>query len=170
MEEWGDLGLAAIAIVLSLVATQAAPALALPLFAGGFVAALLGCRAVFRRWDLFERLLLDPTAYAIPEIRSRAEEKAGKARRAAFARSIRAMLDLAPPYRNARVELVAAELAGLADDLDDDTLRLDALCAVRCERLLRDGAESPLLNTAVPADGLRIAIVLIRAGFEPRED
>jgi hypothetical protein len=33
--------------------------------------------------------------------------------------------------------------------------------------LLTDTSESALLNPTLPADGLRIALKLIRAGFEP---
>jgi hypothetical protein len=168
VEEWSDLALACIAISLSLVATQAAPTLALPLFLGGVVVAILGGRAFFRRWDLCERLVLDPDAFAIPEVHARAEAAASPANRALLARSARALLEVPPPCRSARAASVAAELAALADELDDEALRLDPLCAVRCKRLLTDAGESPLLNPALPADGLRIALKLIRAGFEPR--
>jgi hypothetical protein len=165
-EEWSDLALGGLAIVAALVATQAAPSLALPLFIGGVVVVIRAGRAFFRRWDLCERLLLDPDAYEIPEINARAVHLARLESRAILARSIRSMLAAAPPYRRSRVELVADELAALAEELDDETLVLEPICAVRCQRLLTDGAESPLLNSLVPADGLRIAIKGIRAGFE----
>jgi len=167
VEEWGDLGLAAITIALSLVATQAAPKLALPLFIGGVFAMIIGCRALVRRWDLFDSLLLDSDNYAIPEVRARAEETASPENRARLARSIRALLDAPARYRSARVALVADELDALADELDDAALRLDPLCAVRCRHLVTNAVESPLLSSAVPEDGLRIAITVIRSGFEP---
>jgi hypothetical protein len=167
-EEWSDLTLAAVAIVGSLIATQAAPTLALPLFAGGVVVAILGGRAFFRRWDLCERLMLDPEAFqGIPEIHARVEDAASVESRAILARSARDLLAAPAPYRTIRIDAFAAELAKLADELDDRSLELDPLCAVRCKRLLTDTSESALLNPAVPADGLRIALKLIRAGFEP---
>ena len=168
LEEWSDLALGALAITAALVATHTAPTLALPLFIGGLVVALRGGRAFFRRWDLCQRLLLDPAAYEIPEISAQAERAARLDNRAILARSIRSMLATAPPYRSSRVDLVADELAALAEQLDDETLVLAPICAVRCQRLLTDGTESPLLNSFMPADGLQIAIKRIRAGFEPR--
>lgn len=44
-EEWEDLGLAALAVVFAVAATQVRPALALPLFLGGVALAALGLRA-----------------------------------------------------------------------------------------------------------------------------
>jgi hypothetical protein len=168
VQEWGDLGLGGVAIALSLVATQLAHALVLPLFIGGIVVVILGGRASVRRWDLCERLVTDPGAYVISEIGARAETAANPAGRAALAASVRKMLAPAPEFRRQRVQLVAGELAKLADELEDEHLALDPLCAVRCKRLLTDPVESPLLNSFVPADGLRVAIVVIRHGFVPR--
>ena len=51
-EEWGNLGLAALAFGLAIVATQVRPSLALPLFLGGVAVWFLGVRALWRRWDL----------------------------------------------------------------------------------------------------------------------
>jgi hypothetical protein len=163
VEEWSDLGLGALTISLSLVATHAAPALALPLFLGGVAVVILGGRAFFRRWDLCEHLLLDPAAYEIPEVSSLAECAASLRTRAFLAGSIRTLL--APP-RRARVELVADELAALAGQLEDESLRFDPLSAVRCKRLLTDVVESPLLNSLVSPDGLPATIRSISHGFD----
>jgi hypothetical protein len=168
VEEWSDLALGGLAMGLSLVASHAAPAFTLPLFFGGLVVTILAGRAFFRRWDLCDRLLLDPSAYAIPEVQARAKETAGDESRAILARSIRSLLAQQPPYQPARVQLVEEELATLAEELGDGSLSLDPICAVRCKRLLGDAIASPLLNTDVPADGLRIAITSIRAGFEQK--
>jgi hypothetical protein len=166
VEEWSDLGLAAVAIVVSLVATEFAQTLTLPFFVGGLVVAIAGGRAFFRRWDLCQQLLLDPSAYEISEIHDQAEHLATVEERRRMARSIRSILADPGIYRASRVELVAQELTELADELEDELLVLEPICAVRCRRLLSAGVESPLLDPAVPADGLRIAIVQIRAGFE----
>ena len=48
-EEWAEFALAALALGLSLAATQVRPALALPLFLGGVVVGVLGTRAFWRR-------------------------------------------------------------------------------------------------------------------------
>jgi len=168
VQEWSDLSLAALAIGLSLVATQVAPEWALPFFLGGLVVAILGGRAFFQRWDLCEQLWVEPAAYAIPEVSARAEAVARPSSREALALAIKMMLAPDPPFRRTRVQLVADELAGLAKELVDPRLRLDPLCAVRCKRLVTDTVDSPLLNSSLPADGLRVAIVVIRQGFEPR--
>jgi hypothetical protein len=167
VEEWSDLGLAGLAIALSLVASVVASPLAIPLFLGGFVVGVLGMRASVRRWDLCDRLMLDSAAYEISEVKERAERLARPATREVLARSARALLASRLPFTTARVAPVADELKALAAELEDGTLALDPECAVRCRRLLTDPATSPLLNPAVPADGLRIAIRHIRAGFEP---
>jgi hypothetical protein len=166
VEERADLALGLLAIGLSLVATQTAPKLALPLLLGGFFVTFRGVLASVRRWELFERLLLDSDAYGIPEIHARAALVASLPNRVLLAETIRSALAGAGPYQASRLELVAGELAALADELTDETLSLDPYCAVRCQRLLNDGAESPLLNPGLPADGLRSTISYIRAGFE----
>ena len=45
-EEWEDLGLAALALGLAVVATQVRPAFAMPLFLGGLAVGALGVRAL----------------------------------------------------------------------------------------------------------------------------
>jgi hypothetical protein len=128
----------------------------------------LAVRAVYRRWDLCERLLLDPDAYDIAEIHRRAEQFASLAERRRLALSIRLLLSDEGTIRSQRAQLVAQELAVLADELDDESLALEPICAARCRRLLTDGVESALLNADLPTDGLRIAVTRISAGFEPR--
>jgi hypothetical protein len=61
------------------------------------------------------------------------------------------------------------ELATLADELEDETLELSAACAVACSRLLGEPTESPLLNPALPQDGLRSSVARIRSGFTRRQ-
>jgi hypothetical protein len=167
VEEWSELALGILAMALSLVATQTAPKLAFPLLLGGFFVTFRGVLASVRRWELFERLLVDSDAYDIPEIHARAVLIASFRNRVLLAETIRSALAGAGPYQASRLELVAGELAALADELTDETLSLDPYCAVRCQRLLNDGAESPLVNPGLPADGLRSTIRRIRAGFEP---
>jgi hypothetical protein len=55
-EEWEELGLAAVALGFALAATQVLPRLAAPLFLGGLPLWALGVRALWRRWDLVDRL------------------------------------------------------------------------------------------------------------------
>jgi hypothetical protein len=168
VDEWTDFLLAGAALGLSLGATQVAPAFALPFFFGGVVVLGLAVRAVYRRWDLCERLLLDPGAYDIAEVHDRAEGLASLAQRRRLAFTIRALVAEHGTYRSARVQPIASELAELADELSDESLVLEPICAVRCRRLVTEPTESPLLNPELPADSLRIAVARIRAGFEPR--
>jgi hypothetical protein len=168
-DEWSDLSLAAVAMGLALVASFLRPSLALPLFIGALASAVLAGRALFRRLELFDHLLLDRDAYAIPEIRRRAENMASMESRRTLAQAVRTRLTPAPGYGVAeRVALAAEELKSLAAELDDETLSLDPACAVRCDRLLNNYADSPLLNTLLPAQDVQLWIRQIRSGFQPQ--
>jgi hypothetical protein len=167
-DEWSDLSLAALAIGLALVASVLHPPLALPLFIGALASAALAGRAFFRRLELFDHLLLDRDAYAIPEIRRCAENIASMESRRALAQAVRTRLTPAPGYAvTERVAVAAEELKSLASELDDETLSLDPACAVRCYRLLNNYADSPLLNTLLPAQDVEIWIRQIRSGPRP---
>ena len=75
-EECEALGLAALALVLAVVAAEVrSRVLALPLFLGGLVVGALGMRALWRRWDLVERLSGDRDAYVIAEVRAYASRE-----------------------------------------------------------------------------------------------
>jgi len=164
-EERGDLGLAALALALSLVATQIRPELAVPLFLGGLAVGVLAGRAAWQRWEIVDRLAGERDAYVISEIREHAARESTMERRRMLAADVRAWLG-EPVSDSARA--VAGELDALVIELDDDGLTLDPGCAVACGRLLSDSAESPLLNPALPQEDLRSRIHQIRSGFAPR--
>jgi hypothetical protein len=166
-EEWEDLGLAALAMALALAATEARPALALPLFLGGVGVGALGLRALWRRWDLLDRLTREPGAYTIPEVLACAAREATLERRHDFAELIRGELTQTRLGFGERVLLAADELEALASALEDDELALDPACAVACMRLVSDVAESPLLNPTRPQEELRSRVRQIHSGFEP---
>ena len=167
-EEFEDLGLAALALGLALVATQVRPAFAMPLFLGGVVIGARGVRALWRRWDLVERLAGERDAYAIPEVLAYAAREATADRRQTHAALIRGELEQTGLAYRDRVMLAAAELEALACELEDDELALDPACAVACMRLVSDISESPLLNLALPPELLRSRVRQIRSGFEAR--
>jgi hypothetical protein len=164
-EEWEDLGLAGLAISSALAATRFYPDLALPLFLGGLGVGVLGIRALWRHWDLVDRLLDQPAAYVIAEVRTRAERESTMERRQALAGYVRMWLQ--KPV-DERLTLVADELEALAADLEDEELALDPACAVACARLLADLVSSPLLNRELPQDVLRGQVLRIRSGFTRR--
>lgn len=164
-EEWADLGLAALALGLAVAATQVRPALAVPLFLGGLAEGAFGVRALWRRWDLLERLSGERDAYVISEVLAFASREATMERRHSFAALIRSRLT-APV--EGRVIAAAKELEALASELDDGELALDPASAVACMRLVSDLAESPLLNPALPPEELRSRVRQIRSGFRPR--
>lgn len=164
-EEWGDLGLGGLALALALAATQVRPSLALPLFVGGVVVSSLGVRALYRRWDLVERLLTERDAYVIPEVLGHAARMATIESRRRIAASIRETLTDPGLRIENRVSATADELEALASALDDDTLELDPSCAVACFRLVSDYSQSPLLNHTASAGDLRSAVDRIRVGF-----
>jgi hypothetical protein len=164
-EEWGDLGLAAVALGLALAATQLCPTLAVPLFLGGLAVGALGARAAWRHWDLLDRLAGERDAYAISEVVAHASREATLERRRSYAALIRNHLRQ-PGFVS---EAGAAELEELASELDDPDLALDPACAVACMRLLSDPTESPLRNPAFPPEELRSRVRRIRYGFSARE-
>jgi hypothetical protein len=166
-EEWGDLGLGALALALAIAATQVRPSLALPFFLGGLAVGALGVRALWRRWDLVERLSGEPDAYVIAEVRAVASREATIERRHVFAASIRAKLGHPGLDFGARARGARHELEELASELDDGELELDPVCAVACARLLNDSELSPLLNPALPPEELRSRVRQIRSGFRP---
>lgn len=160
-----DLAVAALALVLSLLATQLRPVLAIPLFVGGLGVAVLGMRALWRRWDLVDRLAADRDAHAIREVRAYAYREASHESRHGLAMSIRCCLASPVTVYCGRDE-VSGELEELAAELDDESLDLDPVAAVECVRLLRDPEVSPLL-TGAPPEEIRASIRHVRAGFGP---
>jgi hypothetical protein len=165
-EEREDLGLALFALALALAATQVRPGLAIPLFLGGLAIGMLGVRAVWRRWDLVDRLAADRDAYVIDEVRTYAAREATIDRRRTFATVIRSTVDSSFPVGGGRAD-VTEELWALAAELDDDGLDLDPASAIGCMRLVSDPVESPLLDPRRSPDELRDRVRHIRAGFSP---
>ena len=163
--EWAKLGLGALALALAVAATQIRPAFALPLFLGGLAVGASGVIALWRRWDLVDRLAGDADAHEISEVLAYASRESTMERRRAFAAMIRARLE-EPGERLLSVE---DELAALIAQLEDDQLVLDPACAVACMRLVSDVADSPLLDETLPAQYLRARVLRIRWGFQPRE-
>jgi hypothetical protein len=168
-EEWEDLGLAAFSLALALAATQVRPAFAMPLFIGGIAIGARGMRALWRRWDLVERLAGEHEAYEIPEVFAYAAREATFERRHTYAAWIRGELQQTTLLHAQRVRLAAEELEALACELDDHKLELDPASAVACMRLLSEPAQSPLLNLELPPEELRSRVRQIRAGFRPRQ-
>lgn len=165
-QERGELALAATALMASVVATEVLPALAAPLFIGGLLVGMLGARALWRRWDLLERLSGERDAHVISEVRAFASREATMERRHSFAARIRGWLRAATHANDARLLAVADELEALASELEDDDLTLEPASAVACFRLLSDIGQSPLLNPALPPGDLRSRVRQIRSGFK----
>jgi hypothetical protein len=157
----GDFTLAALAMTLSLGAAHARHDLALPLFVGGAAVGMLGIRALWRRWDLIDRLVGDESAYVIPEVGAYASRETSMERRHRSAELIRTRLG-DPHVEDTRA---AAELEALASELDDADLTLAPRQAVACMRLLSDVVESPLLNPDLPCEDLHARVCQIRSGF-----
>jgi hypothetical protein len=162
VEEWEDGAVAIAAMAAAVAAATIRPDLAWPLFLGAGFVGYRALRAAWRRWELVDRLVGESDAYAIAEVRARAEHEASMSSRRTFSRMIRGWLELRD---NARIAAVSEELADLADVLLDASLELEPAQAVACSRLLTDPTTSPLLNTLLPAEDLRSRILQIRAGF-----
>ena len=164
-EEWSDLGVAGLTLSLALGATQVYPDLALPLFVGAVIVGARGVRALWRRWDLVDRLAGEADAYVISEVLVHASREATMERRRTFAALIR--WKLREPV-GARFAAAAQELELLARELEDAELTLDPVSAVLCMRFLTDSVESPLLNSALPPDEVHSRLYEIRCGFSAR--
>lgn len=167
-EEWEELGLAALALGLAVAATQVFPALAMPLLIGGLAVGALGVTALWRRWDLVDRLADERDAYVISEVRAYASREATMERRHSFAALIRGRLRQPALAADPRVVGAEEELEALVAELEDDELALDPACAVACMRLLSDLPESALLDQTRPPDELRSRVREIRSGFTAR--
>jgi hypothetical protein len=167
-EERGDLWLAVGVMALALAAAEAHHPLALPLFSGSLTVGGLGLRALWRRWDLVDRLSGERDAYAIAEVLEYAAREATPERRRSYSTSIRRSIEDRSPY-DVRIARVADELDGLARELEDETLTLDPACAVACRRLLNDPADGALLDSAVSAEDLLASIRRIRLGLDHAE-
>jgi hypothetical protein len=161
-EEWEELGLGALALALAVVAAEFRPQFALPLLLGGLAVSALGMRALWRRWDLVDRLAGERDAYVISDVLDYASRETTMDRRHTFAALIRGRLRQPGVALGARSR---EELESLATELEDDELALDPACAVACMRLLSDLDGSPLLNAALPPDELRSRVRQIRSGF-----
>jgi len=166
-EEWAGFGLAALAIGVSLAATQVRPALALPLFLGGVVVGILGTRACWRRWALLDELACERDAYVIPDVVAYASRETTMDRRRTFAAFIRAAVREPGVGCEQHVRAAARDLYALALELEDEELALDPACAVACARL-SDPALSPLINPVLPPDDLGSRVFQVRAGFSRR--
>jgi hypothetical protein len=164
-EEWEDFGVSLAAMALALVATQAHHALTMPLFLGSLVVGALGMRALWRRWDLVDRLSGEPDAYAIAEVLESASREATLDRRRGYAALIRRRVRDRSAC-DTRIALVADELDQLACELEDSGLALDPACAVACRRLVSDTAESALFDPTVSAEELLANIRRIRFGLD----
>jgi hypothetical protein len=166
-EELEELGLGALALAAAVAAAYVFPDLALPLFLGGVFVGARGVVALWRRWDLVERLSGERDAYVISEVRERASREASLDRRRSFAVTIRTWMQAPGSELEERVALARPELEALVADLEDPELTLDPVAAVACFRLLSDVTGSPLLNPQLPAEDLRRRVQRIRSGFEP---
>jgi hypothetical protein len=164
-EELGALALAAVALGLALAATQIRPTFAIPFLLGGVVVGARGTMALWRRWDLVERLAGQQEAYVIPEVLARAARETTTERRHIYAARIRRELTETGLTYRARIVDSAEELEALAAELEDDELMLGPLSAVMCKRLLTDFVESPLFNPAFAPEDVRSRVRQIRAGF-----
>ena len=165
-EEWEDFTLAAVAMALALVAAEALHELAVPLLLGGLAGVGLGVRALWRRWDLVERLSEETDAHAISEVFDYAARDATLSRRRGYALMIRRTIRERSPY-DPRIASVADDFEALAGGLEDTSLVIEPACAVKCRRLLTEPTESVLFDPAAPTEDLLASIRRIRVGLTP---
>ena len=159
-----DFVLAGVAFAAALAGSRLLPALAVPLLVAGMGVALLGMRALVRRYLLLEDLACERDAYLIPEVRAVAERAATPEHRRRLACAIREALN--PPWcgLNPRVEANRDLLVELEAALHDEQLAFDPAAAVALDRLLGAG-EDNLYTPSLPADELRSRLRRILDAF-----
>ena len=150
-EEREDLALAGVTLGLAIAAAERAPSLALPLLIGGMALGVLGVRALWRHWDLVDRLAGEPDAYAIAEVLAYAARETTMQKRRRFAALIRHHLEPMSAERPNRAGDAAEELAALADELEDEALELSPASAVACSRLLGEPTAESAPQSGAPA-------------------
>lgn len=154
------------------VASAVDARLALALWAGAGVEALLAVATAGQRRLLVASLALEPEAYAIGEVYRYGRKLTGAATRRTFARSIAEMLRAAGAegagvYLSDRVIAQAPALTGLGRALVQPGSRVEPTAMAALEQLLTDGRLSPLLNPALAPDELDAALRRIHRGIHP---
>jgi len=162
-DEQQRIAVSAVALCASLAASVVFPPLVFPLFTGGLALGALGISAIWRHWDLVDRLADDCDAYLIPEVSAYGGREARMDRRRYHAALIRAWTDDGV----ARTLEVSKDLEELANALEDDRLELNPASAMACRRLVSEPAASPLLDETSSVADLRSAINRVRTGFRP---
>jgi hypothetical protein len=157
---------------LALAAAGVWPRLALPLAVGAAFQILVAGGWVVTRRDQIARLAVEPAAYVLADVERYGRRLTQPRQRARLAAWLAEIVAEAPNpwslYLPDRVALFRGELAALAGELAMPTLCVEPASAAACRRLLTHAVESPLYNPRVPADDLRRALELIRAGIERR--
>ena len=146
---------------LAAVAGQFRSALALPLLIGGLTVWALGVRALWRHWDLVDRLAGNRDAYVISDVLAYASREATMDRRRNVAAMIRGTIRQPGLALESRVRAAADELEALASELEDDARPRSSLRS-RLLAVAEDSPGSPLLNPALPSSDLRSSVVRIR--------
>lgn len=122
---------------------------------------------LYRR-ERIERLALDPSAYAIPEVARFGARIAALSERRRIASWIDAMTHDRSPlelHLVSRAGRYAQQLELLASELATPSAQVDPATAVACRRLLTRPVESPLYNPNLPEEDLTALLIRIRAGI-----
>jgi hypothetical protein len=125
-EEIERIAVSASALSASLAAAAVYPPLAVPLFVGGLAIGVLAVAAMWRHWDLVDRLADDRDAYVIPAVRTYGAREARMDRRRGHAAVLRSWTR----FPDARVAELVDELEDLADELEDEHFELDPASAM----------------------------------------
>lgn len=123
---------------------------------------------LYRR-ERIERLALDPSAYAIPEVARFGARIAAVSERRRLAAWINSVVhDRGQPlelHLVGRAGKYAHQLETLARELSAPSARVEPATAVACRRLLTRPVESPLYNPNLPEEDLRALLIRIGAGI-----
>jgi hypothetical protein len=147
----------------------AAPGVAVGLAAGVIIALVRAGVSWFHCRELVERLALDPSAYAIPEVARFGGRVANLTQRRLLAESISSLVhDRGHPlalHLGARTRKHAEELDALARELAAPSARIEPATAVACRRLVTRPVQSPLYNPNLPEEDLTALLLRLRGGI-----
>jgi hypothetical protein len=163
---------AAAAGACAILAGASAPfilALTVALLVGTAAATLLALGTVVGRRDAIARLALDPSAYALDDVRRYGAGLVRPVQRERLAAWLREIVRESPIpgniYLTDRVSRYAGQLESLASELSGSWVRVLPASVAACRHLLTHAVESPLYNPAVPAEELPATIERIRRGI-----
>lgn len=164
---------ASVVAVLAALVAAVDVRLSVALAAGALAEGVLALVARSNRRDVLFRLASHPRAYVLPEVARLGASLTTPRRRSALARMIVGVLrdtgGKHSPYLIDRVAARAPVLVAVAASLADERMVVEPAAMACLQRLLVDGAASPLLNPSLPSIEVDAVVAFVLSGIRPRQ-